>query len=96
MNQGAHALQRLDEGAWIGLGHSNLCQRFSQAQAGEKILYVGCGPAQVLSCWPEVDYVGIDLNEKHIAYAREHFGPRGRFIVGNAAEISIRRLSPST
>lgn len=53
---------------------------------GEKVLDVGCGPAQVLPYLPEVNYVGIDLNEKHIAYAREHYGDRGRFIVGNAAE----------
>jgi len=53
---------------------------------GQKMLDVGCGPAQVLPYLPAVDYVGIDLNEKHIAYAREHFGGRGRFIVGNAAE----------
>src|SRR5262245_50257229 len=59
---------------------------FLKPKPGEKLLDVGCGPAQVLPYLPEVDYVGIDLNEKHIAYAREHFGARGRFIVGNAAE----------
>lgn len=58
---------------------------FLQPKPGEKILDVGCGPAQVLPYLPEVDYVGIDLNEKHIAYARKHFGTRGRFVVGNAA-----------
>ena len=51
-----------------------------------KILDVGCGPAYVLSYLPTVDYTGIDLNEKHIAYARQQYGDRGRFIVGNAAD----------
>jgi ubiquinone/menaquinone biosynthesis C-methylase UbiE len=57
-----------------------------QPKAGMKILDVGCGPANVLSYLPSVDYTGIDLNEKHIAYARQRYGDRGRFIVGNAAD----------
>jgi SAM-dependent methyltransferase len=57
-----------------------------QPSPGMKVLDVGCGPANVLSYLPPVDYTGIDLNEKHIAFARELYGDRGRFIVGNAAE----------
>nr|WP_249810610.1 class I SAM-dependent methyltransferase [Bradyrhizobium sp. 157] len=56
-----------------------------QPKAGMKVLDVGCGPASVLAYLPSVDYTGIDLNEKHIAYAREVYGDRGRFIVGNVA-----------
>lgn len=57
-----------------------------QPMAGIKMLDVGCGPANVLSYLPPVDYAGIDLNEKHIAYTRRRYGDRGRFIVGNAAD----------
>ena len=57
-----------------------------QPKTGMKILDVGCGPANVLSYLPPVDYTGIDLNEKHIAFARQRYGDRGRFIVGNAAD----------
>jgi SAM-dependent methyltransferase len=57
-----------------------------QPSHGMKVLDVGCGPANILSYLPSVDYTGIDLNEKHIAFARELYGHRGRFIVGNAAE----------
>lgn len=53
---------------------------------GMKMLDVGCGPAHILDYLPNLDYTGIDLNEKHIAYARERYGDRGRFIVGNAAD----------
>lgn len=56
-----------------------------QPKAGMKVLDVGCGPANVLSYLPRIDYTGIDLNEKHIAYARDRYGDRGRFVVGNAA-----------
>ncbi len=53
---------------------------------GMKMLDVGCGPASILAYLPPLDYTGIDLNEKHIAYARRLYGDRGRFIVGNAAD----------
>jgi SAM-dependent methyltransferase len=39
-----------------------------------------------MSYLPPLDYTGVDLNEKHIANARELHGDRGRFIVGNAAD----------
>ena len=51
-----------------------------------KVLDVGCGPANILAYLPPVDYTGVDLNEKHIAYAREAYGDRGRFIVGDVAQ----------
>jgi SAM-dependent methyltransferase len=51
-----------------------------------KMLDVGCGPANILPYLPSVEYTGIDLNEKHIAFARQLYGDRGRFIVGNAAD----------
>ena len=56
-----------------------------QPKPGMKVLDVGCGPANILAHLPMVDYTGIDLNEKHIAYARQLYGERGRFIVGSAA-----------
>jgi SAM-dependent methyltransferase len=57
-----------------------------QPTPGMKILDVGCGPANILSYLPPVDYTGIDLNAKHIAFAQQLYGDRGRFIVGNAAD----------
>lgn len=57
-----------------------------QPEPGMKMLDVGCGPANVLAYLPSLDYTGIDLNEKHIVYARQRYGDRGRFFVGNAAE----------
>jgi SAM-dependent methyltransferase len=57
-----------------------------QPTPGMKILDVGCGPANILSYLPPVNYTGIDLNEKHVAFAQQRYGDRGRFIVGNAAD----------
>lgn len=56
-----------------------------QPAPGMKMLDVGCGPANILPYLPPLDYTGIDLNEKHIDYARRRHGNSDRFIVGNAA-----------
>lgn len=54
--------------------------------AGTRFLDVGCGPAGILPYLPAVDYIGIDLNPKHIEFARRTHGDRGRFLVGDAAK----------
>jgi ubiquinone/menaquinone biosynthesis C-methylase UbiE len=61
-------------------------QEVLQPRPGIKMLDVGCGPANVLAYLPALNYTGIDLNEKHVAYAQQKYGDRGRFIVGNAAD----------
>ena len=48
-----------------------------------KILDCGCGPAGLLPYFHNADYTGIDLNPKHIAYAKELYPDRGQFIVAD-------------
>jgi ubiquinone/menaquinone biosynthesis C-methylase UbiE len=78
------------KGLMFALGADRAITRYVseilQPEPGMKMLDVGCGPANVLAYLPSLDYTGIDLNEKHIAFARERFGARGRFLIGNAAE----------
>jgi len=47
--------------------------------AGEKILDIGCGPADVLNHLPDCDYTGIDISPAYIASAQKRFEGRGRF-----------------
>ncbi len=58
----------------------NWMQReFIRAKAGERVLDVGCGTADILSVMPEVDYVGFDISEPYIAKAKARWGSRGEF-----------------
>jgi SAM-dependent methyltransferase len=54
-------------------------REFIQATAGERVLDVGCGTADVLSVLPDVDYVGFDISRRYIERARARWGQRGRF-----------------
>ena len=54
---------------------------YLRPRPGDRILDIGCGPAQVLKRLPDtVRYVGIDISERYIAHARARFGGRGQFI----------------
>lgn len=56
---------------------------------GEKILDIGCGPADVLSYLPDVNYTGLDLSADYIRSAKQRFGSRGRFLCDDVGLASI-------
>lgn len=49
---------------------------------GDRILDIGCGPAELLRYMPDVDYWGVDASEDYIAAAKATHGARGHFRVG--------------
>ena len=60
-----------------------ICVReYIRPQAGERVLDCGCGPGDFLHFFPDVDYVGIDIEPRYIEAAREEFGGRGSFRLG--------------
>ncbi len=61
----------------------NLIQSHVRAKAGDKVIDIGCGSAQVLNYLPDVDYIGIDTNPDYIAFARRTYGSKGTFLVGD-------------
>ena len=77
------------KGFQFALGADKFLRRFAdeilQIKRGMTVLDVGCGPANILPYLPDIDYTGVDLNERHIAFARERHGQRGRFFVADAA-----------
>jgi SAM-dependent methyltransferase len=62
-----------------------------------RILEVGCGPGTNCEWIPRsFEYVGCDLSESYIAYARKNFGDRAEFFlvpVGQLASLGLRRFN---
>ena len=59
-----------------------------RATPGDKVIDVGCGPAQALQSLPDVEYLGLDINPDYIAFARRTYGDKGTFVVGDTRSLS--------
>jgi SAM-dependent methyltransferase len=72
------------------IGGNALRRKFIQnhvrAKAGNKVIDIGCGPAQILPWLPEVDYVGFDVNPACIASAKRTHA-KGTFVVGDTKSL---------
>jgi len=51
---------------------------------GERILDLGCGPADILRWLPPVDYTGLDPSPAYIRACEQRHAGRGRFVCGRA------------
>ncbi|MGB8370774.1 MAG: class I SAM-dependent methyltransferase [Limisphaerales bacterium] len=56
---------------------------------GDKILDIGCGPADVLNYLPAVNYTGLDISPEYICSAKKRFGSKGRFCCGDVGLAAI-------
>jgi SAM-dependent methyltransferase len=48
--------------------------RHNDVGSARRVLDVGCGPGTNTKYFAKSDYLGVDLNEAYVAYAREKFG----------------------
>jgi SAM-dependent methyltransferase len=73
------------------IGGNALRRKFIQshvrAKPGDKVIDIGCGPAQILPWLPEVDYLGFDVNRAYIASAKRTHAGKGTFVVGDTKSV---------
>ena len=56
---------------------------------GDKILDIGCGPADILDYLPNISYTGLDISPEYISAAKQRYGSRGRFCCGDVGLTTI-------
>ena len=61
---------------------------------GERILDIGCGPADVLRWLPPVDYTGVDPSELCIQACEQRHAGRGHFVCGSANDLAATGPEP--
>jgi SAM-dependent methyltransferase len=61
---------------------------------GERILDIGCGPADLLRWLPPVRYLGVDPSAACIQSCQHRFDGRGRFVQGTAASLAASQPEP--
>lgn len=61
---------------------------------GDRVLDIGCGPADILQYLSDVDYVGIDPSHEYIRDARARFGSQGTFLCQDVKSLLSARVDP--
>ena len=69
--------------------HRHVVENHIRPRPGDRILDIGCGPAQILTHLADIEYVGVDLNPRYIASARNRFGHRGTFLCQSVSEMLV-------
>lgn len=64
-----------------------IIQNHARPRPGDKVIDIGCGPAQALQSLPDVDYLGLDINPDYIAFAKRTYGDKGTFVVGDTRSL---------
>ncbi|HEX8170959.1 MAG TPA: class I SAM-dependent methyltransferase [Thermoanaerobaculia bacterium] len=81
------------------VGAERARRHFIQAKitpfAGKRVLEVGCGPGTNCGYWPaNVEYVGCDVSERYITWAKKRYGDRGEFYAAGVGELRSLGLKP--
>ena len=69
--------------------YSTFCQNYVKPVIGDRILDIGCGPADILAYLPEIEYTGFDASEEYINTAKKRYGNRGDFICELVSNSSL-------
>jgi len=75
-----------------GKGNYLFVTRYVKPEPGNRVLDIGCGPADILTEMPTVDYMGFDIDSKLIEAARRKRGGRGQFFCAPVNEQAISTL----
>lgn len=63
----------------------------TKLKPGFKVLDVGCGFGNLLEFLPKnISYVGIDISQNYINYAKKRYNSRGRFICADVTELVLK------
>ena len=63
--------------------------QYVRPQAGQKVLDIGCGPADIVEHMAGVSYVGIDPCQAYIRAARERYGNRAEFVCSELSRVTL-------
>jgi SAM-dependent methyltransferase len=76
---------------WYTGAQKQLVAEYVQPYAGQRVLDIGCAVGHMTTYLPEAQYVGLDLNPRYIAKAKQRH-PDKTFMVEDAASDAVAAL----
>jgi SAM-dependent methyltransferase len=73
---------------------STFVKEYVQPKNRDKVLDIGCGPADTIEYFPNVDYVGFDSNPAYIDLAKIRYKDRGHFFCESVNHATIEKFEP--
>ncbi len=64
-----------------------LLERFLPTTPGLRVLDIGCGPAPDRDLMGEVEWTGLELNEKYVRYVERRLRRNDRILLGDVAKV---------
>jgi SAM-dependent methyltransferase len=75
-------------------GRATLAREHIRAKDGQRLLDIGCGPADLFPHLPRVDYTGFDVNPAYIETATRNYGSeRARFYCKRVSDETLAEHS---
>ncbi len=71
-----------------------IVRSYIRPQAGDRILDIGCGTADILEFLPDVEYLGCDLSQRYIDAAEKRFGHRATFRCQAVTAATLEDMQP--
>jgi len=68
-------------------------ETYVRPKPGDNVLDIGCGPADILNFFPDVNYYGFDIDARYIDAARKQFGKRGTFVCNKVSKDTLEKNS---
>jgi SAM-dependent methyltransferase len=75
-----------------GRGEALFVEEYVKPHSGDRVLDVGCGPANILFHLPDVEYVGFDIDPRAIEWAKKRHSARGTFFCAPVNERTVAEL----
>jgi len=72
-------------------GRRTLVNEYIQPKTGDRILDIGCGPADLISFMPKVEYIGFDLSQDYINSAQNKYGYRASFFCEEVNLVNLQK-----
>ena len=58
----------------------------------DRVLDIGCGTAETIEHFSDIEYIGFDNNPAYIEFAKKRFGTQGHFFCGTVDKANLKEF----